>query len=191
MRTATINRETKETTINIYLNLDEQNTSRINTPIPFFNHMLDAFSFYAGVTLQIDAKGDMEIDDHHTVEDLGITLGKAFKEALNDNKNIIRYGGSYVPMDEALSRVVLDFSNRPYLVFDVSFTNEKVGNYTLQNTIEFFRAFSSEAKVTLHITNLYGANDHHIIESIFKAFGKAIKEAIAMTSLLQSTKGVL
>lgn len=191
MRTATINRITKETNINIALNLDKSNDSMIDTPVPFLNHMLEAFAFYAGISLSITASGDMEIDDHHTVEDIGITLGQVFQKALENNKDINRYGGYYIPMDEALSRVVLDFSNRPYLVFDVSFTNEKVGNFTLQNTIEFFRAFSSEAKVTLHITNLYGSNDHHIIESVFKAFGKAIKEAISKTDYLQSTKGVI
>lgn len=191
MRTAKLNRVTKETEIDISINLDECKTSIIKTPIPFLNHMLEAFTFYSGITLNLNAKGDMEIDDHHTIEDIGITLGKVFYEGIKDNKNILRYGGSYIPMDETLSRVVLDFSNRPYLVFDVSFTNEKIGNFTLQNAIEFFRAFSSEAKVTLHITNLYGSNDHHILESIFKAFGKAIKEAITTTTTLQSTKGVL
>lgn len=191
MRTANINRMTKETSINININLDDSTDIRINTPIAFLNHMLEAFSFYANIGLVIDAKGDMDVDDHHTVEDIGICLGQAFYSALKDNKNITRYGGQYIPMDEALSRVVLDFSNRPYLVFDVEFSIEKIGNFTLQNAIEFFRAFSSEAKITLHITNLYGSNDHHILESVFKAFGKAIKEAITETKALQSTKGVL
>lgn len=191
MRTAEILRETKETKIKISLNLDSKKNSSINTPIPFLNHMLEACMFYAGVSLELEASGDMLVDDHHTAEDIGIVLGQAIKEALSNTSNINRFGSSYVPMDESLSRVVLDISNRPYLVYDVKLKNERIGNFTLDNTLEFFRAFVNESRITLHITNLYGQNDHHILESIFKAFGKALKQAIQITSTLQSTKGVL
>jgi imidazoleglycerol-phosphate dehydratase len=153
--------------------------------------MLEACMFYAGVSLELEASGDMLVDDHHTAEDIGIVLGQAIKEALSNTCNINRFGSSYVPMDESLSRVVLDISNRPYLVYDVKLKNERIGNFTLDNTLEFFRAFVNESRITLHITNLYGQNDHHILESIFKAFGKALKQAILETTTLQSTKGVL
>jgi imidazoleglycerol-phosphate dehydratase len=191
MRTAEILRETKETKIKISLNLDSKKNSSINTPIPFLSHMLEACMFYAGVSLELEASGDMLVDDHHTAEDIGIVLGQAIKEALSNTCNINRFGSSYVPMDESLSRVVLDISNRPYLVYDVKLKNERIGNFTLDNTLEFFRAFVNESRITLHITNLYGQNDHHILESIFKAFGKALKQAILETTTLQSTKGVL
>ena len=191
MRIAELLRETKETKIIVKLNLDSKKESSINTPIPFLNHMLEACMFYAGISLELEASGDILVDDHHTVEDIGIVLGQALKKALTNTTNINRFGTSYVPMDESLSRVVLDISNRPYLVYDVNLKNERIGNFTLDNTLEFFRAFVYESRITLHIANLYGQNDHHILESIFKAFGKALKQAIQTTSTLQSTKGVL
>lgn len=191
MRTIEKNRVTKETNISIVLNLDSNETINVNTGVPFFDHMLEAFAFYANISLEINCIGDLEIDDHHTVEDIGITLGQAFFELLSKNKNITRFSQSFIPMDEALSRVVLDISNRPFLVYDVTTSNEKIGTFTVCNTKEFFRAFVNEARMTLHITNLYGENDHHILESIFKAFGKAVKESIQLTNKLQSTKGVL
>jgi imidazoleglycerol-phosphate dehydratase len=185
-----INRETKETNITIEIDLTQDFDTSINTNIPFLDHMLNAFALNANISLSVQAEGDLEVDDHHVVEDVGIVLGQAVKEALKDQK-ITRYGTSYVPMDESLSRVVLDISNRIYLVYDVTFRNEKVGNMTLCNFKEFFRAFTNESRMTLHITNLYGENDHHKIESIFKAWGQAFRIAITPTNQLQSTKGVL
>jgi imidazoleglycerol-phosphate dehydratase len=191
MRSAIVKRTTKETTIEIDLNLDKDYETNLNTELPFLNHMLDAFAFNANISLNITAQGDLDVDDHHLMEDIGICLGNAFRDAINKGKGYQRYGVNYIPMDEALSRVVVDVSNRPYLVYDVTNTNEKIGTITLCNFLEFFRAFVNESRITLHITNLYGENDHHIIESIFKALGKAIKTAIKETNTTESTKGVL
>lgn len=190
MREKTINRKTNETDIKLTLNLDKGYGGKINTGIPFLDHMLDAFTFNANIYLDIDAKGDLAVDDHHTVEDVGISLGDALNSLLYDTP-INRYGYSYIPMDEALSRVVIDVSNRIYLQYNVSLKREKIGSMTTDNFEEFFRALVCQSRITLHIENLYGNNDHHIIESCFKAFGKALKEAIIPVSTTQSTKGVL
>ena len=190
MKKVVINRKTKETNITIELDLCKSYESKINTELPFLNHMLDAFAFNANISLKVDATGDLEIDDHHLVEDIGIVLGQAMLESIKD-QNLTRYGTAYIPMDESLSRVVLDLSNRIFLVYDIVFDNERIGNMTLCNFKEFFRAFTSESRMTLHISNLYGENDHHKIESVFKAFGKALKQAIVPKDSIQSTKGVL
>jgi len=186
----TLKRETKET--NIILSIDKRNAaSKITTPYPFLNHMLDAFSFYANLTLIIDANGDTDVDDHHLVEDIGIVLGQALLQYQQTLNNIQRFGFFYMPMDESLSRVVVDFSNRPTLMYDVQFKNERISHVTLDNFKEFFKALTYEARITLHITNLYGENDHHKIESIFKGFGKCVYLALQEVDMLQSTKGVL
>lgn len=190
MRETTITRETKETNINCTINLDKSYGGTRNTGIAFLDHMLDAFALNADIYLDLQAEGDLIVDDHHTVEDVGIVLGQVLKESLCIDK-VVRYGTSYIPMDEALSRVVLDISNRPFLVYDVSLTNERIGNMSLCNFKEFFRAFINESRITLHIATLYGENDHHMIESIFKAFGQALKQAIIKQDSIQSTKGVL
>lgn len=190
MRKSIIERKTKETDIFVELNIDKPYGGKIDTGIPFFNHMLDAFAFNAGIYLEIKAIGDLEIDDHHTVEDVGIALGDAFNKVLYQT-SIQRYGYTYIPMDEALSRVVLDVSNRIFLQYNVEFKNQLIGNMTLDNFEEFFRAFTNQSRITLHIENLYGKNDHHMIESIFKALGKTFKQAIKVVSTTQSTKGVL
>lgn len=185
-----IKRDTKETQISCELKQSKE-VSKINTPIPFLNHMLLAFSYYANLTLNLEATGDLDVDDHHLVEDIGIVLGQELRRLVSEMKGFNRFGVSYIPMDEALSRVVIDISNRPTLIYQVEVKNISIGLLTLQNVKEFFKAFSNEAKLTLHIENLYGDNDHHIIESVFKAFGKALKEAIKPLESIQSTKGVL
>ena len=190
MRTSEIIRHTKETDIKVTVSVDPITDSSIKTGIPFLNHMLDAFSFYSGLYLNIQASGDLDIDDHHTVEDIGIVLGQAIKQLIVD-ENIERFGSFLMPMDEALSRVVIDISNRPYLVYKVKLNQKIIGGLSLENVKEFFRAFVNESRVTLHIETLYGDNDHHIVESIFKAFGKALKEALCKTEKLQSIKGVI
>lgn len=186
----TIERKTKETNIKLSLGKREL-PSRIQTPYPFLNHMLDAFSFYANLTLNLDATGDIDVDDHHVVEDIGIVLGQALLQYKQTLSNINRFGFFYMPMDESLSRVVVDFSNRPTLIYDVQFKNERLSNVTLDNFKEFFKALTYEARITLHITNLYGENDHHKIESVFKGFGKCVGLALREVETLQSTKGVL
>jgi imidazoleglycerol-phosphate dehydratase len=192
MRTYTIQRNTKETQIELTLNLDGNKQIDIQTGIPFFDHMLTLFAFHGGLDLKVLAKGDLEVDDHHTVEDVGLALGQAILQALGDKKGIERYGMMYLPMDEALSRVVLDLSNRPYLVFKVTFNRDKVGTMDTQNVFEFFKSVSNEAKMNLHMEVLYGDNEHHKIESLFKAFGRALKMAVKITSNeVSSTKGVL
>lgn len=192
MRTSTIERTTKETDIRLSLNLDGSRNITIDTPIPFLNHMLTAFAFYANIDLDITATGDVDVDDHHLVEDIGIVLGCAIKEALGDKLGIARFASTYTPMDEALSRVVIDISNRPVLVFDASFTRESIGGLSLENVKEFFYALAIESRITLHITNLYGSNNHHIVESIFKGFGRALTVAKDITGeQVTSTKGVL
>lgn len=181
-------RTTKETSIT--MTLWTQKTV-IETPLPFFNHMLTAMFFYAGIPVELHATGDVEVDDHHLVEDVGIVLGKLLREYLDSNLNVMRFGYAYIPMDESLSRAVIDLSNRPTLVYTASFTNEKVGTLTLQNVKEFFKAFANEARITLHIENVYGENDHHRVESMFKAVGKALKQSLQSSYELQSTKGQL
>lgn len=192
MRMSTINRNTKETTIELSLNLDGSKQININTGIPFFDHMLTLFAFHGSFDLDVFAKGDIDVDDHHTVEDVGLALGQAIYQALGNKIGINRYGMMYLPMDEALSRVVLDLSNRPYLVFKAKFNRDKVGTMDTQNVFEFFKSVSNEAKMNLHMEVLYGENEHHKIESLFKGFGRALKEAINIVSYeVSSTKGVL
>lgn len=192
MRQSKISRITQETDINIELNLDGDKQITIHTGVPFFDHMITLFAFHANIDLKLNACGDVEVDDHHTVEDVGLLLGMAFKEAIGNYQGINRYGFIYLPMDESLSRVVVDISNRPYLVFKSDFKQDKVGTLSTENVNEFFKAFVQEARINLHIENIYGSNDHHKIESIFKGFGRAIREAIMVNSEgLPSTKGLL
>ncbi len=192
MRTSTMKRTTKETAITVALNLDGNRKISIDTGIPFFDHMLEAMAFYADFDLTIKAVGDLVIDDHHTVEDVGIVLGQAFKEALGDKVGIRRFADNVTPMDEALSRVALDISNRPVLVFTNPFTRETLGTLSTETIKEFFYAFTINAAVTLHIANLYGENDHHKAESIFKGVGRALNQAVELVdNTLPSTKGSL
>jgi imidazoleglycerol-phosphate dehydratase len=192
MRQASIKRQTKETTIELELNLDQQNEGIIETGIPFLDHMLDLFAFHSGFGLMIKAKGDLNVCDHHTVEDIGLTLGEAFKKALGDKVGIERYASIYIPMDETLARVVVDLSNRPYLHFNACFKRESLGTLSTENIDEFLKSFVNQAGITLHVEVLYGVNDHHKIEAIFKALGKALKAATRLTGhQLPSTKGVL
>ncbi len=194
-RIASVERNTNETKISINLNIDGSGQSTLNTGLPFFEHMLDQVARHGMLDLEIDAKGDLEIDAHHTVEDVGITLGQAFAKALNDKKGIRRYGHAYVPLDEALSRAVIDFSGRPGLEFRAQFPRARVGDFDVDLTHEFFQGFVNHANVTLHIDNIVGANSHHIAETIFKAFGRAIRMAIEadsrMSGIVPSTKGSL
>lgn len=183
-------RQTKETDIKVTLDF-ESNQTHIETPIPFFNHMLQAFIFYTRLPITLIAKGDVEVDDHHTVEDCGIVLGQIIRTYVDDIKTYTRFSSVYLPMDEALSRVVLDISNRPLLYYKASFNHQSIGGLTLQNVKEFFKAFSTEARITLHMETLYGENDHHKVESLFKACGIALREALAVESRITSTKGVL
>ncbi|MCL1948701.1 MAG: imidazoleglycerol-phosphate dehydratase HisB [Turicibacter sp.] len=192
MRTATIKRKTKETDIELILNLDGTGKREIATGVGFFDHMLTAFTFHSGLDLTVSCKGDLEVDDHHTVEDIGLALGQALKEALGDKMGINRYGTSYVPMDEALVRAVIDFSGRPAFVYNVTLNREKLGTLDTQNVQEFFKSVSNEAKMNLHLEVLYGDNDHHKVEALFKALGRAVKEAAKQVSdQLPSTKGAL
>jgi len=195
VRSATISRDTLETQITATLCLDGTGQCALDTGLPFLEHMLDQIARHGLVDLDIVAKGDLHIDAHHTVEDIGITLGQAFHEAIGDKRGIVRYGHAYVPLDEALSRVVIDCSGRPGLEFHVPFTRAKVGEFDVDLFVEFFQGFVNHAKVTLHIDNLRGHNAHHQAETIFKAFGRAIRMAVARDVDLQgvspSTKGVL
>ena len=192
MRTSNIQRNTKETKINIELNLDGGEVE-VSTGIGFFDHMLTAFGVHGGFGLRVEVKGDLEVDTHHTAEDTGIVLGKAFKEALGDMSGIERYGSFSIPMDESLAQVSLDISNRPFLVFNAKFEQELCGDYETCVTEEFWRAFAMNSGITLHINVLYGANAHHQIEAIFKAVAHALKIAITKNSngAVLSTKGVL
>ena len=192
MRCSSLNRKTKETDITLSLNLDGGNVS-VNTGIGFFDHMLNAFAVHGGFGLEVNVSGDLNVDDHHTVEDTGIVLGKAFKDALGEKSSIERFGSFYVPMDEALAFVSLDISGRPFLVFDADFPQEKCGDYTSALTVEFMRAFAYNAGITLHIKSEYGYNSHHIIEAIFKAVAHSLKIAVKEndTGVPLSTKGVL
>lgn len=192
MRQSKLSRKTKETEIEIELTLDEKKDIIVDTGIAFFDHMLELFAFHGNLDLKIKASGDLKVDDHHTVEDVGILLGMAFKEAIGNYKGINRYGQVYLPMDESLSRVVVDVSNRPYLVFNAVFKQDKLGTLSTENVEEFFKAFVQEARINLHIENLYGSNDHHKVESIFKGFGRALSEASKVISNeCPSTKGLL
>ena len=190
-RTALITRETKETKITLELTL-EGGTVAVDTGIGFFDHMLTAMAFYAGFGLKLKAVGDLYVDGHHTVEDVGICLGLALKEALGEKKGIARFGTAFVPMDEALCRTVLDISNRPFLVYEAPMPQPMIGSYDSCLTEEFMRAFSVNSGITLHIVCLYGGNAHHITEAIFKSRGMALKSAVLVTGGgVTSTKGVL
>lgn len=194
-RTATIERKTKETDIKLDLNLNGKGQFKIDTGIPFLDHMLTLMTAHGYLDLKITAKGDTEIDDHHTVEDLGICLGKAINEALGKREGIRRYGEAAVPMDEALAKVVIDISGRPFLAYRVTFQESKSGNFDVSLIKEFFRAVAFQAGITLHIDLLSGDEAHHVAESIFKAFGRALDQATAqeerLGSEVPSTKGVL
>ena len=191
MRKAQIERNTKETQIKIDLCLDGGDVE-VSTGIGFFDHMLVAFGVHGGFGLKINVNGDLEVDTHHTVEDTGIALGRAFKEALGDMSGIERYGSFSIPMDEALANCVLDISNRPFLVFNANFEQEKCGDYENCMTEEFFRAFAFNSGITLHIREEYGKNDHHIAEAMYKAVAHALKDAVKITGTgVLSTKGVL
>ena len=179
MRKIRESRKTKETDISLALNLDGTGNSNLVANLPFLEHMLDQTTRYSSIDLDLDAKGDLEIDAHHTVEDIGITLGAAFDKALGDKKGIHRFGYAYIPLDEALSRVVIDFSGRPGLIYNVSYPRARVGEFDVELLSEFFHGFSNHAKATINIDNIRGKNAHHIAETIFKAFGKAIKMAIS------------
>lgn len=192
MRIGSIKRKTKETDISVTLQLDGNGNSNIDTGIGFFDHMLTLFAKHANMDLSIYAKGDLDVDDHHTIEDIGIALGQAFQQAIGDKIGIARYGSFRVCMDEALAQVDLDISGRSYLVFHADFTRDMVGMMACEMVKEFFYAFSSNAFITLHINLLYGDNDHHKIEAIFKAFAHALKQAVTIEGdSLLSTKGVL
>ena len=194
MRTAKIDRITNETNINLVLNLDGIGKPTIKTSVPFFDHMLDQLTFHSLIDLDLNAQGDVEIDYHHTVEDCGISLGKAFSEALGDKKGINRYGFFLLPMDDALVRVALDFSGRSFLSWKVRFPTSSVGDFDLELVREFFNSFSSNSGATIHVEMLDGFNSHHITEAIFKGMGKAIKIAIAKEQdrdSIPSTKGSL
>ena len=194
-RKATVTRNTIESQITITVNLDGTGTSNLDTPVPFLNHMLDQIARHGLIDLDIKASGDTHIDDHHTVEDLGITLGMAIAKAIGDKKGLTRYGHAYVPLDESLSRVVLDFSGRPGLFMNANFTRGQVGDFDVDLSQEFFQGFVNHAFVTLHIDNIRGANAHHQVETIFKAFGRALRMAASaddrMAGILPSTKGHL
>jgi imidazoleglycerol-phosphate dehydratase len=195
MRTAQVTRNTLETQITVGLNLDGTGLSKLATGVPFLDHMLDQIARHGLIDLDIQAKGDLHIDAHHTVEDTGITLGQAFAQALGDKKGIRRYGHAYVPLDEALSRVVIDLSGRPGLEYHVDYTRARIGEFDVDLFLEFFRGFINHAGVTLHIDNLRGINAHHQAETIFKAFGRALRVAVEpdarMGDVLPSTKGAL
>lgn len=194
-RTASVERNTLETQIKVEINLDGCGKAQLATGLPFLEHMLEQISRHGQIDLNIQAKGDLHIDAHHTIEDIGITLGQAFHKALGDKKGIQRYGHAYVPLDESLSRVVLDLSGRPGLTYHVPFTRASVGGLDTELFYEFFQGFVNHALVTLHIDNLRGANSHHQVETVFKAFGRALRMAITHDSrsagVTPSTKGVL
>lgn len=194
-RIAELARNTAETQVSVRVNLDGTGVSRLHTGIGFFDHMLDQIARHGLIDLDIDAEGDLHIDGHHTVEDVGITLGQAVHKAIGDKKGIRRYGHAYVPLDEALSRVVIDFSGRPGLVMDVTFSSGMIGTFDSQLVHEFFQGFVNHAFVTLHIDNLKGVNAHHQVETIFKAFGRALRAAVELDARalgsIPSTKGSL
>jgi imidazoleglycerol-phosphate dehydratase len=192
MRKAEINRETLETKVSVSLNIDGTGKSNINTGVGFLDHMLTLLAFHSRFDLTITCAGDLYVDDHHTVEDIGLALGTVFKEALGDKKGIKRYASLYIPMDESLCRVALDISNRPTFVYKVDFQRDKIGKMDTQNFKEFLKSFANEAGLTLHLEVLYGENDHHKIEAVFKALARALQEAATINSNeLPSSKGVL
>lgn len=194
-RSATVNRETLETQIVVSINIDGSGTGKFDTGVPFLEHMLDQIARHGLFDLDIRAKGDLHIDGHHTVEDIGITLGQAFAQAVGDKRGITRYGHAYVPLDEALSRVVIDLSGRPSLDFVAEFESGMIGNFDSELFYEFFQGFVNHAQVTLHIDSIRGRNSHHIAETIFKAFGRALRMAVSvderLAGAMPSTKGSL
>jgi imidazoleglycerol-phosphate dehydratase len=194
-RTATVERNTLETQIKVSVNLDGTGVFSCTTGLPFLDHMLEQVARHGLIDLDINAKGDLHIDAHHTVEDLGITLGMAIDQAVGDKKGLTRYGSAYVPLDEALSRVVLDFSGRPGLFHHVAYTRGRIGGFDVDLFDEFFRGFVNHAKLTLHIDNISGKNAHHQAETVFKAFGRALRMALSaderMAGMMPSTKGSL
>lgn len=194
-RSATVSRDTLETQISASVNLDGSGKADFDTGLPFLEHMLDQIARHGMMDLVVHAKGDLHIDAHHTVEDIGITLGQAMAKAVGDKKGIQRYGHAYVPLDEALSRVVIDFSGRPGLEYHIPFTRSAVGGFDVDLFGEFFQGFVNHAMVTLHIDNLRGVNSHHQVETVFKAFGRALRMALSpdpsMAGITPSTKGVL
>ena len=195
MRTADITRNTNETKIRVAIDLDGTGRLKTETGVPFLDHMLDQIARHGLIDLDIQCQGDLHIDDHHSVEDIGITLGQAFAHAVGDKKGILRYGHAYVPLDEALSRVVIDFSGRPGLFFNVPFTRSHIGKFDVDLAREFFQGFVNHALVTLHIDSLRGDNAHHQCETVFKAFGRAVRMALTQyarsAGVIPSTKGVL
>jgi imidazoleglycerol-phosphate dehydratase len=195
MRTATVKRKTKDTDIEVAIDLDGKGTSTISTGIGFLDHMLDLLARHSRIDITVKAKGDLHIDDHHTAEDTGIALGTAVKQALGDMKGITRYADVHVPMDEALTRVAIDISGRPFLVFKAEFVRDKVGTFDTELVQEWFQAFAMNTGVTLHVATLYGTNDHHIAESCFKGLARALRAAVAIdpraANEIPSTKGTL
>ena len=193
IRRGEITRKTRETDIYIVTELDGKGNSDIDTGVGFFDHMLTALSKHSGISMTIKVKGDLEVDCHHTIEDTGIALGQALYIALGGKSGIVRYGTAYIPMDEALAMCSLDLSNRPFLVFNCDFTNQSCGGYDLCMTEEFFRAFAFNAGITMHINLMYGTNDHHKAEAVYKAIAHALKAAVAYNAdgTTLSTKGVL
>ena len=194
-RSAEVRRDTLETRIVVRLDLDGTGTARLDTGVPFLEHMLDQVARHGLLDLDVRAEGDLHIDDHHTVEDIGITLGQAFHRALEDKRGIRRYGHAYVPLDEALSRVVVDFSGRPGMEYHVAFPRARIGGFDVDLIHEFFQGFVNHARATLHIDCLRGRNAHHVAETVFKAFGRAVRMAVEhdprMTGQTPSTKGTL
>lgn len=192
MRKATLRRTTGETDISISLTIDGTGRFEGTSGIGFFDHMLHLMARHSGMDISLICQGDLDVDNHHTIEDIGITLGEVFEKALGDKKGIHRYGCFFCPMDETLSRIVLDLSGRPYLVFDVDIPVERIGSFETEMTREFFLAFANNAKMNLHMATLYGVNGHHIVESLFKGIGHALKEAVTIEGdTVLSTKGVL
>ena len=195
MRKSKVNRKTNETNISVQINLNGKGKFKISTGIGFLDHMLEQLSKHSLIDILLKAKGDLRVDDHHTTEDTGIALGKALSKALGNKKSIRRFGTSYIPMDETLTRVSVDLSNRPYLIWKVNFTNKEVGKMDSELFKEWFQAFSQAAGITLHIENVYGDNSHHIIESCFKGLARSLREAIEIDKRIKnkvpSTKGVL
>jgi imidazoleglycerol-phosphate dehydratase len=194
MRKAEVSRSTKETRIGVRLNLDGAGRARIATGVPFLDHMLEQVARHGAFDLEVSAKGDLQVDAHHTVEDVGIALGQAFSKALGDKKGVRRYGHAYVPLDEALSRAVVDLSGRPGLEYRVEFARARIGEFDVDLVHEFFQGFVNHAQVTLHVDNLKGANAHHQAETAFKAFGRALRMAVERDPRLKdvpSTKGTL
>jgi imidazoleglycerol-phosphate dehydratase len=194
-RTASVKRETNETRIEVSIDLDGTGVAEFDTGIPFLDHMMDQIARHGLIDIKVKASGDLDIDHHHTVEDIGIVLGQAFSQAIGDKRGIVRYGHAYVPLDEALSRVVLDCSGRPGLEYAVEYPRARVADFDVDLINEFFQGFVNHALVTLHIDNLKGRNAHHIAETIFKAFGRALRMAVASDSrasdAMPSTKGTL